>query len=1451
MAKKKSSKKRFRLKKSVRRTIAALLLVTAVIIAAVPVKNVEATIDPHTAGIPSLDDIIADPDYTSTTDTSVLPDASGASVKAFPLLGTYTTQTGKKSYYEISTAGMDNVNQPVPIFIMKERSGELGYGCLEKYVGHGGSGFTPVGGSVDLNADVCYMSTNPYVPETIYENTYSKYEKKEYIETKLDLSSSIPEVGNYEIIKLTVNTYTRTDDDIERNPDGTPVLDSEGKEIPTWPSELIGVPDAQETHFVCDQIQTVYSMADYSFQGASNISTMTIPDKITAVGDYAFEGCSYLESAAIGVNCKSIGRMAFANCQNLSSINMQTPTALQTISDGAFANTSISSVRFPNTVNELGSALFYGCKNLNDTIGGYDSHTSGMFVDMDTVNMKIGSYVFAGCEGLTEIKLYKHINNMGSADATFAGCTSLERVQLPEDFTSGTLSSGNFYLCPSLNYVRFYGASDDATDSEFITSTNEDMAIHAGAAPNRGVPDTFAIWGEIPNPNVKPATHKAYAYARRNGNTYMYVDADGKTCYELTLYGYRFQFSSDGKILSCERTDDAEDLLRIPSTIGGIEITSTDASAFISLRNGTKPKYVYIPDSITSIGDNAFNDVDSIEEMYIDTQGTAIGNSAFYGCNNLAYVQIFQTDGTTGGTSIGDNCFAQCPNLAVINLRDDNYTSDSIRDANITSIGENAFKTGRSSYLDNSIISQYMDAADTTNKTFLIMKGDMSESYLPYLKAIDSAYTVSPTYNSYITYCSGNPQNLSARYSAETGNVELLTYPTRNTIVDKVTTYPTNYPYAPEIAPTGSKTISDVMIDKEGGALISTNENNIIEGAKHVTIPYGVNSIDKAVNSTTFDQFIVNANGPAAVPADREGDGRGLTTLTLTSVHEIPDQGISEDYDLQTVIFTDDIKDLGDKVFLGDLKLTNVLFQGEGDKASATPDDPFYWCENYLIFAYDGTDTTLVQCLQSRGADGNNYNVNAAEVADVTKILPGAFEDCDYIRSVDFSKSEDLKVIPKDCFLNCDDLEKVYLPESVNQIDNYAFSNCPELEDVFLYAVELDISDNAFSGDPDFVVLHSYEDSAAERYAKRISNVTFEPLTNVYTVTFLDYDGTVISQQKVEYEKNAQKPADPVRLGYKFTGWNPDEGWLSVKSDITVVAQYVPEGYTSSSSGSTGRSTSSSGRTSSSGGGGGGGGSSSGSSSRSSSASSSSRSSSSANSSTMNSSTTPVVVSGIAAGYVPPAGGAAGTSGTGNTGGGGNIRGNGRTSVVSTTPGISDTGKMSATVNGSSDNYILKITHTDEADELARQALMNRYGSLDNIRYLPMDISLYDGTGTTKISPIPAGASVNVSTPIPDDLAIYGGNAKVASTIGGVLEDINPRFSVVTGTPMMTFTATHLSPYVIYVDTANLGDVGMMDNTPQTGDMIHPKWFLVIGLVAASIFMFLKRDERDKVQVAA
>jgi len=185
----------------------------------------------------------------------------------------------------------------------------------------------------------------------------------------------------------------------------------------------------------------------------------------------------------------------------------------------------------------------------------------------------------------------------------------------------------------------------------------------------------------------------------------------------------------------------------------------------------------------------------------------------------------------------------------------------------------------------------------------------------------------------------------------------------------------------------------------------------------------------------------------------------------------------------------------------------------------------------------------------------------------------------------------------------------------------------------------------------------------------------------------------------------------------------------------------------------------------------------------------------------------------------------------------------GNTSVIVTKPGVSNTNLASATVHGSTDSFVVRITETNEATTAVENALNNRYGSLDGIMYWACDISLYDASGNNRITDT-TGLTVDVTVPIPDELRQYGGNNKAAAVANNQLEELNAKYNTVNGTPVMTFTATHFSPYTIYADTNNLNASQMLDVSPKTGDPIHPKWFLAIGLAAISVVLFLKKDKK-------
>ncbi len=79
-------------------------------------------------------------------------------------------------------------------------------------------------------------------------------------------------------------------------------------------------------------------------------------------------------------------------------------------------------------------------------------------------------------------------------------------------------------------------------------------------------------------------------------------------------------------------------------------------------------------------------------------------------------------------------------------------------------------------------------------------------------------------------------------------------------------------------------------------------------------------------------------------------------------------------------------------------------------------------------------------------------------------------------------------------------------------------------------------------------------------YSSEKSNSVSITAHNPSTVTFLDWDGSTISTQTVDYGKNAVSSEAPSREGYTFTGW--DKSLEKVTSDLTVKATYKIKTFT-------------------------------------------------------------------------------------------------------------------------------------------------------------------------------------------------------------------------------------------------------------------------------------------------
>ncbi len=164
-----------------------------------------------------------------------------------------------------------------------------------------------------------------------------------------------------------------------------------------------------------------------AFNGLSKYVQIVIDGNVKVIGDYAFANVSQLTEITLPTSVEKIGTGAFAASNNLAKINLEQLTSLKSIGATAFADTALTTVVTPASLERIYESAFLTCKSLtsltlNDGLKNIDRFA---FKDCEKLSqivstgvtagsIELGSYAFYNCKDLEaanyDVAIYASVN---------------------------------------------------------------------------------------------------------------------------------------------------------------------------------------------------------------------------------------------------------------------------------------------------------------------------------------------------------------------------------------------------------------------------------------------------------------------------------------------------------------------------------------------------------------------------------------------------------------------------------------------------------------------------------------------------------------------------------------------------------------------------------------------------------------------------------------------------------------------------------------------------------------------------------------------------------------------------------------------------------------------------------------------------------------------------------
>ena len=479
----------------------------------------------------------------------------------------------------------------------------------------------------------------------------------------------------------------------------------------------------------------VTSIGNWAFDGCNCLASVTIPDGVASIGNSTFRDCSGLTSVTIGSGVTSIGSLAFYNCSSLTSVTI--PDGVASIGERAFRGCSgLTSVTIGCGVTSIGNWAFDGCNSLSSVV--WNAMNYGDFAYRDTpfyslsynfdVRGKITAFTFG--DSVKHVPAYLCAGMENLASVTFLGSTS-------------SIGSDAFEDCDKLITMRYDGSLADWCRIDFVTEGSNPMGYSDRIFIDRqqvqgalNIPDEVTVVKDYAFYNCHSLTSVTMPDGVTSIGTSAFEGCDGVTSIDISLkmthignrafrgcdsltsvtwnainygdftsYDTPFYYYEDDNYFNFDlRT-------QITSFTFGDSVKHIPAYLCAEMAELTT---VTIPQSVTSIGSQAFNACDGLETMQYDGTlegwcridfATAASNPMGYA--DKEFINQQQLEGELlipeGVTEVKDYVFYGCTDLTTAIIPDEvtsigagafkdcsNLTSVTIPDG-VTNIGESAF----------------------------------------------------------------------------------------------------------------------------------------------------------------------------------------------------------------------------------------------------------------------------------------------------------------------------------------------------------------------------------------------------------------------------------------------------------------------------------------------------------------------------------------------------------------------------------------------------------------------------------------------------------------------------------------------------------------------------------------------------------------------------------------